>query len=198
VQAAPLDAATATPRATPDPDPTLAPFAPVATKTIGCDTVDQRGEIMTHGGQGAEASRLADELQQLADAHPGSATGVAFCSDYSGAQIFLPAGDMSLAPAAEAIGRAHPKLAFHVVPVAAPLSVLLDATPKIISRPELAGIVTSVGPDVLTGGFHVGVMSDADAASPAVRAAVGAAVKALTGRDDLPIGIVQMGAAIAG
>jgi hypothetical protein len=198
VQAAPLETPTATPRATPESPSGIAPYTPVATKTIGCDVVDQQGTIMVDGrAQSTDAMLLADELGKLVDAHPESATGVAMCSGVSGAQIFVPHSDRSLAPAAEAIARKYPEVVFHVVDVVAPLSVLLDATPKIISRPEFAGIVTMVGPDILTGGFEVGVMSDADAASPVILEKVRTAVTELTGRDDLPIRIVPMGQAVA-
>jgi streptogrisin C len=123
-----------------------------------CVVLDAGGRQRWFGEPSRAAIMLVEALAHLVEAHRDRATGIAWCSHYEGAQVYLPRRDMGLRPAFEELAAADPSFKLEILPVAFPLAPLLTLVQRVgPSCPELSGIVTGLGPDIRTGGLTVTV-----------------------------------------
>lgn len=136
--------------------------APEPQQQAGCPTTSAAdGAARTWVGTPTAALvRAADRLQQLADDHPGSVSGVAFCPDYTGVEILVKDGAGSVAAKIHEVAARDPQQLIYVRFVQRSLDDLLKEQRRILEEAESAGVpVTGVSPDILNDGLVVSVES---------------------------------------
>ncbi|MGN6722715.1 MAG: hypothetical protein ACTHJM_08895 [Marmoricola sp.] len=124
--------------------------------------------------QVAGVGRLGDALSGLADAHQREVSGVAFCSDYSGVFISVSHPSASLVASINEIRQTHPGPKLVVAEVVNGLTAQLAATHR-LANPQMIDVVTSVGPNIYTGGLSVAVLKEHWPVTPALRRKIEAA-----------------------
>lgn len=156
-----------------------------------CIQRDESGQQRWYGGPDGELAQAADVLQALVDANPDIATGVALCSHYDGAMIFVaPGAPESLNASIGDIVRAYPAQNLQVSEVAASLSELLDLSSQVLGDPATAPGIVSVGPDITTGGLEIGYDPEVWTSEAELRAWIAERVKAPRGQE-IPLGLTQ-------
>lgn len=156
--------------------------APPTTTEPQCVMTDSVGTQYWIGGASAEMTSLGDELESIVDTHPADATGVAFCSHYEGALVFLPTGDPAVRDLVTRAAARHPRYSVKIVNVPNSLQTLLDASDIVTSIPRLHGVVVLVGPNVYTGGLGIVLDSDSGVSAEEAEGIVSNALDSLTAK----------------
>ena len=149
-----------------------------------CVKIGPKGLQLFHGPKPAGVfgvSQLADALQSIADSHQGQVSGVALCTDFSGAMIAVAHPSDRLLAEINALRAQYPhaRLVIHygarglTAQLAAEVR-LSDALTAITRR--RAFVVTEFGPNIYTGGMQVEVIKGAWPVSANLRAEIEAAV----------------------
>ena len=141
-----------------------------------CVMTDSVGTQYWIGGASAEMTSLGDALESIVDTHPADATGVAFCSHYEGALVFLPTGDLAVRDLVTQAAARHPQYSVKVVNVPNSLQTLLHASDIVMSIPRLHGVVVGVGPNIFTGGLGIILDSDSGVSAEDVASIVSSAL----------------------
>lgn len=142
----------------------------------GCIETNDAGAQVWHApGTNPSATALGDALQSLADAHHDAVAGVAMCSDYSGAAIFVSNPDPTLLANISALGSKFPKAGLHLEHVATGLAAQLAASTRVTRLSDSASTLSGVSPDMYTGGLRVTVQGGSWPVSDALRQRVTAA-----------------------
>ncbi|MFD6053868.1 hypothetical protein [Agromyces sp. NPDC060279] len=145
-----------------------------------CIQRDENGQQRWFGEPSRELLEAADALQALVDSSPEAATGVAFCSEYDGAVIFLaPGAPESLLASVDGVLRAYPAQSLSVAESVAPLSDLLSISSQIMADFTVARGLVSVGPDLTTGGLEIGYDPEVWPTEAGLRASLLAALAAM-------------------
>lgn len=126
----------------------------------GCVTVDEAGSQVWFGGANSNVTALGNELQDVVDRHPGKATGVALCSHFEGAAVFLATDNDDIRQTIAGIAAKRPDLKVLTRDVAAPLSTLIETSVQLLQSPDMKGLLVGGGPDIYTGGLLVSVAPD--------------------------------------
>lgn len=117
-----------------------------------CVTLDSHRQPRWSGQASPALTRIGDRLSQLGGEHPDAIAGVAYCSDYSGVEIYVSA---TTGPAVEAVrnlAAQHPGIV-RILQVPRSLTQLLDAM-QTVGGLRSSGVV-GVAPDLLSGGLQV-------------------------------------------
>lgn len=105
---------------------------------------DAEGNRRWTGAPTPEASVVADTLQSLADEHPDEVSGVAFCSDYSGVEIFVKGEAAGFRQAVQEVAGDAPDVQVYTPTVRYSLTDLLAMSSQVMgSHPDVLG----AGPD---------------------------------------------------
>lgn len=160
----------------------------------GCVTVDVEGNQAWYGAAHSNVTALANELQEVVDQHPGKATGVALCTHFEGAAVFLASDNEDIRQIIAGTAAKHPNLKVLTRDVTAPLSTLIETSMQLLQRPETKGLLVGAGPDIYTGGLLVSVDPDHGPLSSHDTRLIEDAVRAVNG-SPLPLVYEQGGTA---
>lgn len=101
----------------------------------------------------SDESKLGIALQAIADANQDEISGVAMCTDYVGAEIFVAQPTASVSNAVAAVQAKYPNLPVTTVLVAAGLTAELAAERRVTT--QMGSTVAVVAPDIYAGGLSV-------------------------------------------
>lgn len=139
-----------------------APAAGVASAAGDCqDLSDGMAGRRWVGEPTPALAATADELQGEANDFPGSLSGVAFCSDYSGVEVFVKEAGPALDKVNDIRARAAGAATVHVRSVTHSLEDLLAEARRLRGDPDFASAVDGWGPDILHDGLLVRLSSRA-------------------------------------
>ncbi len=125
-----------------------------------CITRDESGHQVWFGEVNPSVNALGNALQAIVDEHNDQTTGVALCSHYEGATIFVvPSGDDVHQTIAEVASK-FPHLKVITRTAAASISRSSAVGTKVLKNPEMTGVISGVAPDVYSGGLLITVSQD--------------------------------------
>lgn len=141
-----------------------------ASSSPSCIETDATGHQIWHApGTTPAAGPLGDALDALADANHDTVAGVAMCSDYAGAAIFVANPDATLLSKIEAIRANFPSAVLDLHHVAAGLTAQLAASDRVIHLSDSASVLSGVRPDMYTGGLRITVQESSWPVSDSLR-----------------------------
>ena len=157
-----------------------------------CVVRDAQGAQIWLGLPSAELEYVGDALQRMVDGQPGSLTGVSYCSLYDGVAIYGRSSSAATSAAIRSLADDHPAVHILVNSVPNSLTELLTAEKTVASHYRTSGDLTSLNPDVTTGGIDVYLNPQAAVAGSAASVrALAATIQTLVG-SDVPVH-VQLG-----
>jgi len=166
----------------------------VDTKGTDCVTRDESGNQVWFGEADPRVDALGNALQSVVDEHTDQTTGVALCSHYEGAAIFVvsPSDDVRQ-KIAEVASEFH-DLQVITRTAGAPISQLFAVGTKVLKSPEMQGVVVGVAPDMYSGGLLVTVAQEKWPLSENDKRLIDDTVEAING-SPLPLNYEQGGQA---
>lgn len=175
--------------------PPSAPASVRDTNGTDCITRDESGQQVWFGEADPRVAALGNELQAISDEHNDQTTGVALCSHYEGAMIFVVSPSNAVQQSIAEVASKFPDLQVITRATAASISQLFAAGRKLLQRPDMQGIVTGVGPDVYSGGLRITVAKEKWPLSANEKGRIDDAVKVING-SRLPLTYEQGGTAV--
>lgn len=166
-------------------------------ETIGtdCITRDASGRQVWFGEAGPSVSALGNELQAVVDEHKNQTTGVALCSHYEGAAIFVVSPSDQVRQRIAAIVSKFPDLRVITRTTTASIYQLIAVSAKVLKSPEMKALATGAAPDMYSGGVLVTVAQDKWPLSENEKQRIGDAVEAING-SPLPLTYEHGGTAV--
>ena len=166
-------------------------------ETNGTDyiTRDESGQQVWFGEADPRVSALGNALQAIVDEHNDQTTGVALCSHYEGAAIFVVSPSDQVRQSIAEVASKFPDLQVITRTAAASISQLFAAGGKVLKSPEMKGLVTGVAPDMYSGGLRITVAQDKWPLSEDEKRRIDDAVEAING-SRLPLTYEQGGTAV--
>jgi hypothetical protein len=177
---------------------TMPPTTPAGvgeTNGTGCITRDESGEQVWFGGAKPGVNALGNALQAIVDEHQDQTTGVALCSHYEGAAIFVVSPSDDVRQSIAEVASEFPDLQVITRTTTASISQLFAAGSKLLKSPDMQGLLTGVGPDIHSGGLHITVVKDRWPLSENEKRRINDAVEAING-SPLPLTYRQGGTAV--
>lgn len=182
----------------------VAPAAPAAIsnsiqdgQTVGsneCVTLDEEGNQAWFGEADPNVTALGTALQEVLGQHPDKITGVALCSHFEGAAVFLASTNEDVDQAIAGIAAKHPDLKVMTRDVGAPLSTLSTTGMKLLQSPDMKGLLVGAGPNMYTGGLLITIAPDHGPLSDDDQRLIDSAVQSING-SSLPLVYEQGGKA---
>jgi hypothetical protein len=168
-----------------------------AGETNGTDCIirDDSGRQIWFGEANPSVSALGNALQAIADEHNDQTTGVALCSHYEGAAIYVVSPSDDVRQSIAGVASKFPDLRVITRTVAASVSQLVAVGTKLFQGPEMKGVVVGVGPDMYSGGLRITVHQDKWPLSENDKRRINDAVEAING-SRLPLTYEQGGTAV--
>jgi streptogrisin C len=151
------------------------------TASTDCITRGKSGNQEWFGEADSNVTALGNALQEIVDEHPDQATGVALCSHFEGAAVFVASGSEEIDQAIAGIASKFPDLEVLTHDVGAPLSTLIATGAKLLQTPDMKGLVAGVTPDMYAGGLLITVAQEHGALSDTDKRLIDGAVKAVNG-----------------
>jgi hypothetical protein len=166
-------------------------------ETNGTDCVirDDSGRQVWFGEADPSVSALGNALQAIADEHQDQTTGVALCSHYEGAAIFVVSPSDQVRQSIAEVASKFPDLRVITREAAASISQLSAAGANVLKRSDIKGLVAGVGPDIYSGGLLITVLKDKWPLSENEKDRIDDAVEAVHG-SRLPLTYEQGGTAV--
>ena len=177
---------------------TMPPTTPAGTsETNGtdCITRDESGRQVWFGGADLRVTALGNALQAIVDEHNDQTTGVALCSHYEGAAIFVVSPSDEVRQSIAEAASKFPDLQVITRTTTASISQLSAAGRKLLKSPDMQGLVTGVGPDMHSGGLRITVVQDRWPLSENEKRRIEDSVEAING-SPLPLTYRQGGTAV--
>ena len=157
-----------------------------------CVARDAQGELIWVGSASPELALVGDALERMVDGQPDSLTGVSYCSRYDGVAIYGRSYSAATSATKRSLADDHPAIPIFINSVPNSLSELLAAEKTIAGHYRTSADLTSINPDVTTGGIDVYLNPQAAVAGSAASVrAVAATIQTLVG-SDVPVH-VQVG-----
>ncbi|MDR0593663.1 MAG: S1 family peptidase [Bifidobacteriaceae bacterium] len=156
-----------------------------------CLTFDVNGQPLISGEETSETIALVDALGSLAQANPDVAAGVSYCSDRTGAVVFVAGEAPEFRAEVQAIAAEHSSLNVFTQDVAAGFAAAEAAAQK-LHESEFGNSITLLAVDIVTGGIDAWV-DPAALAEGSVTAEVLHAYLLATESVDLPVAVQPMG-----
>ena len=175
--------------------PPSAPASVHDTNGTDCITRDESGQQIWFGEANPGVAALGNELQAIIDEHNDQTTGVALCSHYEGAMIFVVSPSNDVQQSIAGVASKFPDLHVITRTTTASISQLFAAGRKLLKSPDMQGIVTGVGPDMYSGGLRITVAKDKWPLSAKGKGRIDDAVKVIHG-SRLPLTYEQGGTAV--
>ena len=125
-----------------------------------CIIRDESGQQIWFGGASSRVTALGNALQAIVDKHNDQATGVALCSHYEGATIFVVSPTDDVDKSIAAVASKFPDLRVITRTVAASITQLFAVGRKLLKGPDLKGFIAGVSPDIHSGGLVITVAQD--------------------------------------
>lgn len=123
------------------------------------NVVDAKGNRTWQGEPTPELEEVGNDLQDIADTHPEAISGVSFCSDFSGVEIYVKGGDRRVDARISRVTKRNPTVLVHRRTAENSLNDLLVAQEEV--REEAKGdsehAVAGIGPDIENDGLVVTV-----------------------------------------
>ena len=160
-----------------------------------CITRDESDRQVWFGEAGPSVSALGNALQAIVDEHKNQTTGVALCSHYEGAAIFVVSPSDQVLQGIAAVVSKFPDLQVIIRTTTASISHLISAGAKVLKSPEMKALATGAAPDMYSGGLLVTVAQDQWPLSENEKQRIGDAVEAISG-SRLPLTYQQGGTAV--
>lgn len=125
-----------------------------------CVVFDESGNQKWFGEADMNVTALGTALQEVVDERPDQTTGVALCSHFEGATVFVSTINDEVNGAISEVASEYPDLTVTTHRVRASLATLIATGTKLLGNPATTNIAVGVGPDMYTGGLLVEVTSD--------------------------------------
>ena len=166
-----------------------------ASQGTDCIIRDELGRQVWFGEADPSVTAVGNALQAIVEEHNDQTTGVALCSHYEGATIFVVSPGNDVQQSIAEVASKFPDL--HVITRAttASISQLSAAGRKLLQSPGMQGLVTGAGPDMYSGGLRITVAQDKWPLSATEKGRIDDAVKVLNG-SRLPLIYEQGGTAV--
>lgn len=180
------------------PTATMPPTAPAGvsdTNGTDCITRDESGQQVWFGEAKPGVTALGNALQAIVDEHNDQTTGVALCSHYEGAAIYVVSPSDDVRQSIAGVASKFPDLQVITRTTTASISQLFAAGTKVLKSPEMKGLVTGVTPDIYSGGLRITVAQDKWPLSEHEKRRIDDAVEAING-SRLPLTYEQGGTAV--
>jgi hypothetical protein len=136
------------------------------------------GHQTWHVPSGGIPSVFGDARQAISDANRDMISGVAMCSDYSGATVFVANPIPSVLEQLSAVGSKFPGFQLDVKNVAAGLTAQLAASDRVTAMEDSTSTLSGVSADMYSGGLEVRVQPSAWPASDALKSRINSAATA--------------------
>lgn len=175
--------------------PTTAPTGVSDTNGTDCITRDESGQQVWFGEAKPGVTALGNALQAIVDEHNDQTTGVALCSHYEGAAIYVVSPSDDVRQSIAGVASKFPDLQVITRTTTASISQLFAAGTKVLKSPEMKGLVTGVTPDIYSGGLRITVAKDKWPLSENDKRRIDDAVEAING-SRLPLTYRQGGTAV--
>lgn len=175
--------------------PTTAPAGVSDTNGTDCITRDESGQQVWFGEAKPGVTALGNALQAIVDEHNDQTTGVALCSHYEGAAIYVVSPSDDVRQSIAGVASKFPDLQVITRTTTASISQLFAAGTKVLKSPEMKGLVTGVTPDIYSGGLRITVAKDKWPLSENDKRRIDDAVEAING-SRLPLTYEQGGTAV--
>lgn len=175
--------------------PPSAPASVRDTNGTDCITRDESGHQVWSGEANPRVAALGNELQAISDEHNDQTTGVALCSHYEGAMIFVVSPSNDVQESIAEVASKFPDLQVITRTTTASISQLSAAGRKLLKSPDMQGILTGVAPDMYSGGLRITVTKDTWPLSATEKGRIDDAVKVING-SRLPLTYEQGGTAV--
>ena len=156
---------------------------------------DESGQQVWFGEADPGVAALGNALQAIIDEHNDQTTGVALCSHYEGAMIFVVSPSNDVHQSIAEIASKFPDLQVITRTTTAAISQLSAVGRKLLQSPEMQGILTGVVPDMSSGGLRITVAKDKWPLSANEKGRIDHAVKVING-SRLPLTYEQGGTAV--
>lgn len=175
--------------------PATAPAGVSDTNGTDCITRDESGQQVWFGEAKPGVTALGNALQAIVDEHNDHTTGVALCSHYEGAAIYVVSPSDDVRQSIAGVASKFPDLQVITRTTTASISQLFAAGTKVLKSPEIKGLVTGVTPDIYSGGLRITVAQDKWPLSEHEKRRIDDAVEAING-SRLPLTYEQGGTAV--
>ena len=154
--------ASAAKQATPTPAkvPPTTPAGTGETNGNGCITQDESGQQVWFGPADPGVTALGNALQAIVDEHMDQTTGVALCSHYEGAAIFVISPSDQVRQSIAKVASEFPDLQVITRTTTASISQLHVAGRNLLKSPDVQRLIVGVSPDMHTGGLRITVVKD--------------------------------------
>lgn len=172
--------------------PPTTPAGTAATNGTDCIAQDESGQQVWFGSADPSVAALGNALQAIVDEHMDQTTGVALCSHYEGAAIFVASPSDQVRQRIEKVASEFPDLQVITRTTPASVSQLHVAGRKLLKSPDVQGLIVGVSPDMYTGGLHITVVKDNWPLSEDEKRRIDDAVEAISG-SRLPLTYEQGG-----
>jgi hypothetical protein len=166
-----------------------------ATNGTDCIVRNASGRQIWFGEASPSVSALGNALQAIADEHNDQTTGVALCSHYEGAAIYVVSPSDHVRQSIAGVASKYPDLQVITRTVAASVSQLVAVGTKLLQVPEMKGVFVGLGPDMYSGGLRITVRQDKWPLSENDKRRINDVVEAING-SRLPLTYEQGGAAV--
>jgi hypothetical protein len=175
--------------------PPTAPAGVGGTNGTECITRDESGEQVWFGPAKPGVTALGNALQAIVDGHNDQTTGVALCSHYEGAAIFVVSPSDDVRRSIAGVASKFPGLQVITRTTTASISQLVAAGGKLLKSPGMQDLVMGVGPDMYSGGLLITVAQVKWPLSEHEKRRIDDAVEAING-SRLPLTYRQGGTAV--
>ena len=175
--------------------PATAPAGVSDTNGTDCITRDESGQQVWFGEAKPGVTALGNALQAIVDEHNDQTTGVALCSHYEGAAIYVVSPGDDVRQSIAGVASKFPDLQVITRTTTASISQLFAAGTKVLKSPEMKGLATGVTPDIYSGGLRITVANDKWPLSEKNKRRINDAVEAING-SRLPLTYEQGGTAV--
>lgn len=125
-----------------------------------CVVFDESGNQKWFGEADMNVTALGTALQEVVDERPDQTTGVALCSHFEGATVFVESVGDEVNGAITKIASEFSDLKVTIRQVGASLATLIATGTELLNNAEVTKIAIGVGPDMYTGGLFVEVAPD--------------------------------------
>lgn len=132
----------------------------VVTDGSNCIVLDALGNQIWFGETDPHVDALGSALQTIVDAHTDQTTGVAFCTHYEGAAIFVVAPGDDLLQEIANVALEYPDLRVIIRQSGGSISELFTVGAELLKNPVMQGIIVGVAPDMCSGGLLVTVAQE--------------------------------------
>jgi predicted RNA-binding protein with TRAM domain len=166
-----------------------------ATNGTDCITRDESGQQVWFGKEDPRVAALGNALQAIIDEHTDQTTGVALCSHYEGAVIFVASPGDEVRQSIAEVASKFPDLHVTTRTTTASISQLSAAGRELLKTPDMQGLVTGVSPEVYSGGLRITVAKDKWPLSANEKGRIDDAVKVINGAR-LPLTYEEGGTAV--